>query len=415
MSQVTIISPDHIGAAYVCEETSFTTPDTFVRMHPVANSIEVGATQPGIARSQLAPRAWNVLDTVDGYKEGTVTFAHYLQPTSAVLDHSTSVPSTANNPLNVILKALFGGVSVNQGTQVATATSESAVTVSSGHGSRVPAGQIVLVKDPTDGILPARVLTRSTDDITFWPSLSGAGTIGDEIINTYTWYPTTANTRSLAVALAAVGNSSLQWEWLGGTGDLELMFERAQLAQAKITGKFASWSGPSALSLSTSVVSDPMAAPMAVRSAKLYLQPPATTTRTCYLVDSFKVSIKLGNALLETLTCGTEGRRGVFRSEGLTDAFAEIDCEVPIDTGLDTYWSAKTTLSAMLSIAVDTSGGGRRYIVVDAARCSIVDKPALKRGAGNLATYAFKLRCMLDDITSDTAELGTAPFRLSIG
>jgi hypothetical protein len=414
MAQTTILSPDHIGAAFVCEETAFTTPDTFVRMHPVAGSIETAAMQPGIARAQLAPRAWNAMPTVDGYKEGTVSFAHYLQPTSAVLDHSTSVPSAANNPLNIILRALFGGVSVAQGSLVATATSGSAFTVTTGQGSRFPAGQIILVDDPTDGIVPARVQTRSTDDLTIWPSMSGAGTIGDEVINTYTWYPTTSNTRSLAVALAAVGNSSLQWQWLGGTGDLELTFDRAQLAQCKVTGKFASWSGPSNLSLSTAVVSDPMGPPFAVRNAKLFLQAASTTSRTCYLVDSLKITIRLGMTHLETLTCGTEGRRGTFRAEGLTEAFAEMDCEVPIDTALDTFWSDKTELSAMLAIPADTSTG-RRYITADAARCIIVDKPALKKGAGNLATYAFKLRCMLDDITSDTAELGTAPFRLSIG
>ncbi len=414
MSQQTIISPDHIGAAYVCEETAFTTPDTFLRFHPVAGSIETGAMQPGIARSQLAPRAWNALPTVDGYKEGSVTFAHYLQPAAAVLDHSTSVPSAANNPLNVILKALFGGVSVAQGSLVATATSESAFTVTNSQGSRFPAGQIILVDDPADGIVPARVQSRSGDDLTIWPSMSGAGTIGDEVINTYTWYPTTSNTRSLAVALAAVGVSTLQWQWLGGTGDLELVFDRAQLAQCKVTGKFASWKGPSNLSLSTAVVADPMAAPLAVRNAKLFLQASSTTTRTCYLVDSLKITLKLGMTHLETLTCGTEGRRGTFRADGLTEAFAELDCEVPIDTGLDTFWSEKTELSAMFCVPADTATG-RRYITADAPRCVIVDKPALKKGPGNLASYAFKLRCMLDDLTSDTAELGTAPFRLSIG
>lgn len=415
MAQVYTISPDVLGAAYFAEESSFNTPGAFVRMHPIAGTVESAAMQAGIDRSQLSPKAWDVLDTVDGIKEGTVAFGHYLQPAATVLAHGASVPAAADAPLNGILKSLLGGVSVAAGSQVATATSESAVTVTTGHGSRFPAGQIILVDDPADGIVAARVLTRATDDITFWPSLSGAGEIGDEIINTYTWFPTAENARSFAIALAHASQAALQWQWSGGTGDLELMFERNQLAQIKVNGKFATWSGPSALSYSTARVADPMGNPLAVRNAKMHLQAVDTTTRVNYAVDAVKVTMKGGMQHLETLTGGIEGRRGIARVEGLNEAFAELELEVPFDTQLDTWWAAKTKLTGMLVVQADTTGGGRRAIVADAARCVIKDKPAVKRGKDNQLKYGVTLRTQLDTLTSDVVELGLAPFRLAIG
>lgn len=416
MAQQFTISPDVLGACYVGEESTFgTAPVGMVRMLPVAGSVESAAMQAGIERSQLSPAAWDVLDTVDGLKEGSVTLAHYLQPAATVLSHSATVPTSADVPLATLMRCLLGGQSVAQGTQVATATSESAVTVTTGQGSRCPAGQIILVDDPADGILPARVLTRSGDDITFWPSLSATGEVGDEIINTYTWFPTAENARSLAVALAHASGAGLQWQWTGGTGDLELLFERNQLAQLKTQLKFALWQGPAALSYSAARVADPMSAPLAVRNCKLYLQPLATTTRSNYAVDTLKLTIKPGMQHLETLTGGTEGRRGVARVEGLNEAFAEMEFEVPFDTALDTYWAAKTKLCAMFIVQADVAGGGRRHIVVDARRTVIKDKPAIKRGKDNQLKYAVTLRTQLDTLTSDVAGLGTSPLCVAIG
>lgn len=414
MAQTFTISPDVLGAMYVAEELIFNTPGAFIRMHPIAGTVESAAMQAGIDRSQLSPKAWDVLDTVDGIKEGTVAFGHYIQPAATVLDHSATVPAATDVPLNAVLKTLLGGVSVAAGSQVATATSESAVTVTSGHGSRFPAGQIILVDDPADGIVAARVLTRATDDITFWPSLSDTGEVGDEIINTYTWFPTPENARSFAVALAHASNAALQWQWQGGTGDLELMFERGALAQIKVNGKFATWQGPAALSYSTARVADPMAAPLAVRNCKLHLQPLATTTRVNYAADAVKVTTKGGMQHLETLTGGIEGRRGVARVEGLNEAFAELELELPFDGQLDTWWGAKTKLTSMLVVQVDTATG-RRAIVVDAPRCVIKDKPAIKRGKDNQLKHAVTLRTQLDTLTSDTTGLGDAPFRLAAG
>lgn len=415
MAQVFTISPDVLGACYVGEESTFGTAPAMVRMLPVAGSVESAAVQQGIERSQLSPAAWDVQDTVDGLKDGSVTLGHYLQPAATVLTHGATVPSPADVPLNTLFKCLLGGVSVAAGTQVATATSESAVTVTTGHGSRVPAGQVVLVDDPAEGIVPARVLTRSGDDITFWPSLSAAGEVGDEVINTYTWFPTAENARSLAVALAHASNANLQWQWTGGTGDIELTFERNQLAQLKTQLKFALWTGPSALTLSAAHVADPMAAPLAARNCKLYLQPLATTTRNNYAVDTMKVTIKPSMQHLETLTGGTEGRRGVARVEGLNEAFAELEFEVPFDAQLDAWWVAKTKLCAMFVVQADTAGGGRRHIVVDARRTVIKDKPAMRRGKDNQLKHALTLRTQLDTLTSDVAGLGTAPLCIAIG
>ena len=420
MSGSDFVSGRTLGAVRVSEESAFCTTGTEIRCYPVVDTLEIVRTQAEIGVTALRPRPWDAQDPVLGDKAATAKATFYLQPPTTRADSSASSSDYADAacPSFVFLRCLIGGLSAAVGTSVETAVTPSAAsgaTVEGTQGDRLPAGQLCLLTDPTAGLVPARILTRSTDAVTWWPSLSGAPADESAIVVLPTFYPTRTNTRSLSLALAPTQASSRQELLNGGTGSLSLSFERDGLATFSVDLAFAEWTGPSSQSYGTTHAADPAAAPLACRTATLYLQAQATTTRTNYIVDAAAVTLNLGNAHVATLTGGTNGKRGVIRKDNLAAPALEMDLTGPDDAQIETWWAARTELSAMLFITADYSGG-RRAIVVDVPRCVIVGSPERMPGDGALTKMKFKLVAHLDDTTSGGGvELAEAPWRLGVG
>lgn len=422
MSGTDFVAGRTLGAVRASEESSFCTPGTEVRCYPVVDTLEIARTQGEIPVTGLRPRPWDAQDPVLGDKAATAKATFYLQPPSTRLTDaaSSSDYGDAACPNFILLRCLIGGFSAAVGTSVETGVTPSAAsgaTVAPSEGSRLPAGQLCLLTDPDAavGLVPARILTRSTDAVTWWPSLSGSPADESPIVNLPTFYPTRTNTRSLSLALAPTQASSRQELLTGGTGSLAFAFERAGLASFSVDLAFAQWTGPSSQSYGTTHAADPAAAPLACRNATLYLQAQATTTRVNYIVDAASVTLNLGNAHTTTLTGGTNGKRGVIRKENLSAPALEMELTGPDDSQIETWWSDRTELSAMLFITADYSGG-RRAIVLDVPRCVIVGTPERMPGDGSLVKMKWKLVAHLDDTTSGGGvELAEAPWRLGVG
>lgn len=419
MAQSDVVSPRTLGSAYVSEETvTFGTAGTERRMYPAADTIDAEAMQAELDRKNLRTRPFDALDPILGFKDGTVKFGYYLQPATTVLLKAATADADAAAPLRVPLRCVFGGESVAAGSQVASGSAVTGCVVDAGEGSRFPAGQLVLVTDstPANGLQPARILTRTTDTLTWYPSLTGAPDVASAIVNTYTYYPSRTNSRSMSVAMCAAQDSAHQWRYTGCVGGLEIKLDRGALAMVNFDLKAATWTGPSALGLAITDVADPMAPPLACRNAVLYLQAQGTTTRTNYPVDSFVAKLNFGNRHIETLTGGTEGKRAMFRADGLTDTFAEITLTFASDIVPDTtWWASRTELTAMLWVYADDSNSARRSIIVDVPRCIVVGKPKSAPGADGLIKTTITLRAKLDDSTSGGGvELAEAPFRLGL-
>ena len=409
------IHASHLGTCYVSEESSFGTPGTERRCHIVADSGNLDPTQAEVDVMPLRARPFDYRSPVRGFKACAASLSHYVQPASTVLTAGATADDDAAAPLRVLMRCILGGESVAAGTDVDSGTDAGEFTVTSGQGARCPAGQIVLVNDSTNGLVPARVTSRVTDTLQVWPDLSGTPSNGADVVNTYTWYLTRTNTKSLSVALASAQDANRQWRAVGCTGNLTIKFARGELVVCDFELQGASWSGPSDLSLSVAHAADPMATPMAARGAVLLLQTPATTTRTNHVVDSFEVKVTTGNVLLESLTGGVEGKRAAFRGEGLQGPALEVSITAPVNTSYETWWQAQTDLSAMLYVPFDVGVGGRRMIVLDVPLCCIVGKPKAGKGAANADKVTFTLRAKLDTSTAQASELSQAPFRIAVG
>ena len=420
MTQQTVTDASHIGALYVSEETvTFGTAGTERRIHPLVDTATLMLEQEEVEALRLRVVAHDPTKPVRGYKSATGGFQHYLQPDSTYLVTAATPDGDAASPLSVPMRCILGGESVAAGVTIPSGTyTPMKFDVTATQGARLPAGQICAVDQGagsgTEDLVVCRVIERATDTIEVWPALALAPDAGGRVINGRTWYATQTNTRSMSLAMAPSQGTALERRAVGGTGNLTLTFERGQMLTAGFELTFADHVGPVDLSLGAAVVADPMASPMTTRGAKMYLQPVGTTTRSCVKVDSFALNITSGMEHIETLTCGTEGRKGVMRSAGLTESFATIELVLDVDTDYDTSaWTSQTDLSMLMFVQLDVSASVRRFVVVDAPRVFIVGKPRIERGANNLAKMTMTLRCLRDNTTTGTGDLATAPLRIA--
>ena len=420
MAQQTVIHASHLGAVYVSEESPFGTAGTEERIHPRVDTATLSAEQTEIEALRLRVVAHDPTKPVRGYKAASGGFEHYIQPDTTYLVTAATPDGDAASPLSVPMRCILGGESIAAGATIPSGTynvNGRVFDVGAATGSRLPAGQICAVDQSnggTEDLVPCRVTTRATDTITVWPALAAAPNAGGRVINSRTWYATQTNTRSMSLALAPSNGTALEYRALGGTGNVSISFTRGELVTANFELTFADFTGPANLSLGAAVAADPMASPLSTRGAKMYLQPVATTTRTCVKVDSFTLNITSGMEHLETLTCGVEGRKGVMRSAGLTEAFATIDLVCDVDTDYDTsYWASQTDLSLMLFVQLDVSASVRRFVVIDAPRVFVVGKPRVERGDNNISKMSLTLRLLRDNTTTGTGDLATAPLRIA--
>lgn len=420
MSQEQIVDLRHIGASYVSAETvgatnPFTT-GTELRLHPVEGSLDFERMQAELNNNRLSARAWDARDPIKGLKSGTAKLECYLQPAATVLGPSAVVDSPASTPTFVLLRAAFGDRVVAAGSDVATGTSATAFDVTATQGANFPTGDIIAVVDGANGLVPCVVRQRNADTLTVWPELSAAPAVGADVVNSWCFYPTRDNTRSFSLALASAASAGRQYRFNGGATSIELKVERGELCKIAFDMKFATWAGPSALSLSTAVVADPMADPIPARNAKAFLQPPATTTRTCYPIDAMTLKLAPGTNHIESLTCNVEGVRGVARTEGLTETFCDFEVTFAADLDAETWWANRTALSFLFYAFVDTAGGGRRMLVLSAQNCIVVNPPKNQKGAGNLEKTTVTLRAKLVTYagTPDVEALAEAPLVLAL-
>jgi hypothetical protein len=412
---------DTLARCWFAEESSFATGGTDVPAFPVAESLVPTRTYGVLPVKTLHVRNNDTRDPVKVFKGGSCKFTYLLQPNVLVMGPSTVVPTGASEPpLWVLLKVLFGGMSVASGSDVVASPSPAAggASVTAAGGASFPSGQLALVADTTDGLSPVVIRSRAVDALTWWPNLAGAPATGADVVCIPTWYMTRTNSKSLRLRIANAQDANYQWEFLGGTmPSLELKLAKGELAMADFDLVFASHTGPSALSLSRTHVADSMDTPLACRDAVCYIQTSSTTTRVNYPIESASVKWNLGNKHLETLSGGTQGLRAVARTEGLQDTQCMIDLEFRADSNIEAWFTAFTHVSIMLYIPVDTTTG-RRVILVHAGKAFVAQQPVFSKGAANMLKVKATFECQLDDTYTDTPDneqLAQAGARLGIG
>lgn len=408
---------EHLGAAYLSEESAFGTTGTERRAAFVGDTVTTKSTQVMVDAKKLSPVPYDAVTPLQGDKGGEVGFSYYLQPPATLLDETGTLPTDATMPGMIPLRCVFGGESIpDVGTQAATPTSSTAFTVDSGDGADFPAGQIVAVANSTNGLEVAQVRSRATDDLTVYPALTGTPASNADVVQMVCYYPTRTNSRSMSVAFSG-RNTSRQYRYNGCTGTAVLKFERDALAVAEFSLQAATHAGPSSLSLAVTRSEDPAGAPLAVRNSICWLQACATTTRVDTAVDAVEVALNFGNIHLTSLTGTLEGKRAVHRGEGLTETFATITLTMPDNADVFTWYDAGTELNFTWIVRAGTAAA-RRHVVVMAPQCVIESIPERMKGEGNLTKLKVTLRAKVSEQCTgslDNEELAQAPFVLALG
>ena len=406
----------HIGAVYFSEESALGTIGTERRAFPVADSVSATPTQDSVDAGTLSARVFDAKTPLQGNKGGGFKFNYYLQP-PATLNAAAATPDTsATNPLRIPLKTLFGGESVAAGSDIDSSVSGSSFSVTAGHGSRFPIGQLFAVDtDSTYGFEVVQSRSVSTDALTCYPTLSATPAIGRDISNLNTYYPTNSNALSMSAGISSLNNAR-QYRMRGCTGSVQLKFENNALAIAEFDLKAVTFDGPDSLSYAITRTDDTMAPPMAVRNSICWLQACTTTTRVNTAVDALSIALNFGNMHLTSLTGTLEGKRAVHRGEKLTETFAKIELTMPDNADVFTWYAAQTELSFAFIVKHDPSAGGRRFCAVMAPQCVIDTYPEVMKGEGNLTKLKVTLRAKVNEQCTGTAtELSEAPFLLGLG
>lgn len=142
--------------------------------------------------------------SIMGMENPTASFSHYLR-------HS-GVEGQAPD-FNEVLKALFGS-EVVASTEYDTVSSSTITTVkvNTGEGANFQRGQLLLVKDATNGYAIRPVHSVATDDLTLGFDLSNAPASGVNLGKCVLYKPTTTGHQTLSI-----------WEYLGSNGLINMM------------------------------------------------------------------------------------------------------------------------------------------------------------------------------------------------
>lgn len=399
MAQLTI--PVGARKLFVGQESTYGTAATTAFARHIEGSLNATLSQTEIEHNAGSARLFQQFVTRQGLQSNasTVAFGIHAKPAASKLD-SSATPTTPY--LGKLLEAILGGEHKGAGSTVSGAGSTTTtVDVQSGHGSRFAIGTAVHVE--VSNVYYPRVITAiATDTLSVWPALPSAPASGDDVINSYSYFLTESNTKSLTIedtfTVPSSDAATVQRRLLGCTGGINFGIARDTLATFGFDLRAAAWEYGT-LSLATTVGSETMGDPIAVTNGQIFLQPAATTTATPYAVASMQGSMNTGMQHLLTLG-GVQGTSGVARMGGRDSA--EFTVRARIDYDRYTQWSSQTLLR-FLALFPYGPGTSARTVALHVNQVQLVGKPAEVEEGGFLY-YDLRFRPVLDtSYTLDTA------------
>ena len=399
MTQLTI--PVGARKLFVGQESTYGTAASTAFARHIEGSLNATLSQTEIEHNAGSARLFQQFVTRQGLQSNasTVAFGIHAKPAFAKLD-SSATPTTPY--LGKLLEAILGGEAKGAGSTVSGAGStQTTVDVQAGHGSRFKVGTVIHVE--VSSVYYPRVITAiNTDTLTVWPELAVAPSAGDDVINSYSYFLTESNTKSLTIedtfTVPSSDASTVQRRLLGCTGGLNFSIARDTLATFGFDLRAAAWEYGS-LSLATTVGSETMGDPIPVTNGQLFLQEAGVSTATPYAVASMQGSMNTGMQHLLTLG-GIQGTSGVARMGGRDSA--EFTVRARIDYDRYTQWSAQTLLRFFAAFPYG-SGTSQRTMCLHVNQKQLIGKPAEVEEGGFLY-YDLRFRPVLDtSYTLDTA------------
>jgi hypothetical protein len=399
MAQLTI--PVGARKLFIGQETTYGTAASTAFARHIEGTLNATLSQTEIEHNAGSARLFQQFVTRQGLKsnDSSVAFGVHAKPAFSKLD-TGATPSTPY--LGKLLEAILGGEAKGAGSTVSGAgSSTTTVDVQTGHGTRFKVGTAIHVE--VSSVYYPRVITGiATDTLTVWPELPSAPANGDDVINSYSYFLTESNTKSLTIedtfTVPSADAATVQRRLLGCTGGINFSIARDALATFGFDLKAASWDYGT-LSLATTVGSETMGDPIPVTNGKIWLQEQGVSTDNQFFVASMQGSMNPGMTHLLTLG-GVQGTSGVARMGGRDSA--EFTVRARIDYDRYTQWSSQMLLRFFAAFPYG-SGTSQRAVCLHVNQVQLIGKPAEVEEGGFLY-YDLKFRPVLDtSYTLDTA------------
>lgn len=308
---------------------------------------------------------------------------------------------------------VFGVEHAALGTTVATGASATVFDVAS--AATLKKGSIIGVT--INGVVEWTKITNiATATVTVSPALSGTPANGAAVRNFYTYAPAESHTSSLTWQFAFSGSSSAQYTVNGVACNVKFSLAFGQLITYALEGVGAKYTGPTAQSITSSVVTDDMRAPFVMKGATLLFAsaPDRATSFVCHSVE-----VDVPNQWQQVRDPGgVETVNSVVNVAGRPRA-ATAKIRIRFDSDIPAAFEAETGYSLWI-VAPQGSGATQQFFIIEMGNVKMISRPKETK-EGELLFLDFEVQALMDDQVTLASETGTdrdlilAPYRVAFG
>ena len=317
-------------------------------------------------------------------------------PTQLAAASSAPPAITSSTALSqeLLLEHWLGGRVASQGSTVVSSADVRTVTVTSGHGSRFTAGQMV-IQYVAGAPYPRKVTGIATDTLSLYPDLPASPASGQAILGSRTFHRAESHTQTLSVQAANVesGTPASQQQARMVRGQCAMTMEIGGTVGLAFDGVAQTWDEGN-LSISYTDVADDMGADV-VWQGDSYFWDTSDTGAPSHVCLA-KITVTCANKWREQpCMSGVEGASGVVMTGGREPATVELtaswgDYGAAITTG---YESGHTF--SLLTWATAGATTMQRWAGWMAPQMAFDGKPQRVDMDGEVMVVA-KFRCLAD-------------------
>ncbi len=295
-----------------------------------------------------------IAEDIVGIRSWSMSMTMYLASTGTAADASTS---STTSPLGIFLKAIMGAEALSAGSTVASGGGVGGFVATGGQGTRLTAGNAVLVNSQA-----RKIKTRSTDTITYAQEISSvsAGTVYRSATYSMVEDPDT----SLQFAVQGVETHD-RWILMGGQGSFTLNIPIAGLPTITFTLSGADWLNYTGSALTAA--SYTATSPAVVMSSEFTLPTNAVTARNALDVQSLSISPNINYAPIRT-PAGVMTILRMRRQRSVPAATMQFQTTYDAQT----YWTGRAARTDY-GFAFQIGATAGSTVLIDIGTCQITD------------------------------------------
>jgi hypothetical protein len=402
------------GTTWVGKETAFNAgPATKLLLHG-EEGCEVTVTTEQVPVLDERGNPYDFVTPTDGKTTGEAKLVSVFRAPLVKLI-AAATPSIVN-PQDHVFECLFGGKHVAAGFILAAGSTPTQLAVTPGDESRAPDGTILSV--PIAGVYErARVSVAASGTLDVSHAISGTPATAAVVHNSYLYYPTRTNSKSLYVGHVQADESVTNWQWeaYGGTGTLTMTLEPGKPVKWTSDIKAARGQGPADYSLSQAFAALVETDGFFMSGALTCFRVVAATARVDNPIHKIEITFNLNNYLKTALSGRTSnGFTGVGRNPMRPAAVVKVTQEP--DAAVFSAFTAKSAFELFIDLPLgsDTSASGH-FMTLDFRRLVMMAAPDYKEAIEGARQGVYTFGAQLNVSAGTQTDLAIAPYVVATG